>query len=145
MEKAFTSKDHQTVVVGVDGTMTSTVTVGLAAAEAARRSSRLLIVHAWPGHYRGRFRARNAPCGEAEGSRLLALAANHAAAVDPGLLVETELRAALPGEALLDCSRDATLLVVGHRDGQLGRADWGSTAGALARGCRCPLLVHRGR
>ncbi|GAA4607400.1 nucleotide-binding universal stress UspA family protein [Actinoplanes octamycinicus] len=145
MEKVFASSDHRTVVVGVDGSMTSTVTVELAAAEAARRAARLLIVHAWPGHYRGRFRIRSAHRGQAEGSQLLAAAARHAAAADPELIVETELRAGLPGDALAEWSREAGLLVIGHRDGQTSRPDWGSTARALARTCHCPLLVHQGR
>ncbi|WIM92939.1 universal stress protein [Actinoplanes oblitus] len=145
MGKALASRDHRTVVVGVDGSMTSTVTVGLAAAEAARRAARLLIVHAWPGHYRGRFRMRGPHRGEAEGSQLLAVAARHAAATDPELVVETELRAGLPGDALAEWSREAGLLVIGHRDGQTTRQDWGSTARALARTCHCPLLVQQGR
>ncbi|GAA2673364.1 universal stress protein [Actinoplanes palleronii] len=145
MEKAFASSDHRTVVVGVDGTPACPATVEVAVAEAVRRSARLLIVHAWPGHYHGPFRVQGPHRGVAQGSRLLTFAAEHAASVDPGLVVETELRPGLPGEALADCCRDAGLLVVGHRNGQINRADWGSTARLLARACPCPLLVHRGR
>ncbi|WP_436535758.1 universal stress protein [Actinoplanes sp. HUAS TT8] len=145
MDKALASEDHSTVVVGVDGALTSTVTVDLAVAEATRRSARLLIVHAWPGHYRGQFRLRGAHHREAEGARLLDLAAKRAIGSEPGLTVETELRAGIPGEVLADCSGRAGLLVLGHRDTQLSRPDWGSTARALALTCRSPLLVHRGR
>ncbi|TWG11329.1 nucleotide-binding universal stress UspA family protein [Actinoplanes teichomyceticus] len=139
------SREHRTVVVGVDGSTTSKVAVDLAVAEAGRRSARLLIVHAWPGSYRGRSRATGVHRAEAEGSRVLAAAAQHAAAADPTLVVETELRPGVPGEALAACAEGAGLLVVGHRDSQVSRADWGSTTSRLARLCPCPLLVHRGR
>ncbi|BCY09406.1 universal stress protein [Actinoplanes sp. L3-i22] len=132
-------------MVGVDGTLTSTVTVDLAATEAARRGCRLLIVHAWPGRYRGRFRIRGPHHGQAEGSGLLAQAAAHATAAGAGPPVETRMSAGLPADVLAVCSHDAELVVIGHRDGQLDRLDWGSTARALARICHCPLLVHRGR
>ncbi|GIF13704.1 hypothetical protein Ate01nite_37360 [Actinoplanes teichomyceticus] len=132
-------------MAGVDGATTSSATVGLAVAEAVRRSARLRIVHVWPGRYRGRFRIADAHRGVAEGRRLLALAARHAAGLDPTLVIETELRAGVAAEALADSSRDAGLLVIGHRDGQLSRSDWGSTARGLAQACACPLLVHRGR
>src|SRR5690242_15216460 len=104
MDRALTSPDRRTVVAGVDGTPNSTVTVDLAVAEAARRSARLLIVHAWPGRYHGRFRMPGVDRQETEGNRLLALAARHAKDVDPELFVETELRGGLAGDALAACS-----------------------------------------
>ncbi|MFI1996656.1 universal stress protein [Actinoplanes sp. NPDC020271] len=145
MNRAFASEDHHTVVVGVDGTPACSATVELAAAEAARRAARLLIVHVWPGNYRGRFRVHDGHRTEVEGLRLLAAAAGFAAATDPALVVETALRAGSAGEALAECSRAAGLLVVGHRDSQLTRSDWGSTTRLLASHCACPLMVHRGR
>jgi nucleotide-binding universal stress UspA family protein len=145
MDNAFASEDHRLVVVGVNGTATGTATVGLAAAEAARRSARLLIVHVWPGSYRGRFRIRGAHRGEEEGGHLLALAAHHAGVTAPGLTVETQLRVGIAGDTLADFSRHAALVVVGHRDDDLGYPEWGSTTRSLARSCACPLLVRRGR
>ncbi|GIF12871.1 universal stress protein [Actinoplanes teichomyceticus] len=145
MGKPRPSGDDRTVVAGIDGTTHSPAIVELAAAEATRRSARLLIVHAWPGHYRGRFRLPGPHPGPAEGGRVLALAAQHAATGRPGLTVQTRLCAGDPADALIDCSRNAEMLVIGHRDGKFGRPDWGTTARLLARACPGPLLVHRGQ
>ncbi|KUL41345.1 universal stress protein [Actinoplanes awajinensis] len=136
--------DQRTVVVGVDGTTTSSITVDLAVAEAVRRSARLLIVHVWPGRYRGRFRPGRTGGDLVEGRQLLAGAARRAAAIAPGLVVDTALRTGVAAESLAECSAEAGLIVIGHRDAKLGRSDWGTTARLLARTSASPLLVHRG-
>lgn len=139
------SRDPPPIVVGVNGTRAGLVAVDLAAAEAAVRRAPLLIVHAWPGRYLWPPPGSACPAGEGAGRRLLAVAASHAAAGAPGVPISTELTAGPAAEALVRCSGQARLLVIGHRDVQLRRADWGATAIRLTRDCGCPLLVHRGR
>lgn len=140
MDTVTSSGIRPPVVVGVDGTRNATVTIDVAAAQAARRRASLLIVHAWPGHYRGRVRS-----SEDHGRQLLTAAANRAKARIPDLEIRTELLPGRAAEVLMHRSREAGLLVVGHRDRGAGQLEWGSTATHLARHCACPLVVHRGQ
>jgi nucleotide-binding universal stress UspA family protein len=130
-------------VVGVDGSRSTSGTVDLAVAEAARCAAPLLIVHVWPGRYRGVFRSRESVPSRADGERLLEVTQRRAELAGPAVPVATRL---LEGAAatLTDCSADAGLLVVGHRDDPYARPSWGSTAAYLAHHSQCPLLVNRG-
>jgi nucleotide-binding universal stress UspA family protein len=130
-------------VVGIDGSRTYGDTLDLAVQEAQRRRAPLLVVHAWPGRYSGRFTAVPVPT-EQDGKHLLEIAVRRARHRAPGLPVRTELVVGGAAGALAQHSAEAQLLVVGHRDDVLTRHGWGSTAAYLAHHCACPLLVHRG-
>ncbi|MCU7729415.1 universal stress protein [Actinoplanes sp. KI2] len=135
---------NRPVVVGVDGSPSTPATVDLAAAEAARRSASLRIVHVWPGRYRGVFRSREAVPSKADGMRLLEVTHRRAALARPGLPIVTELLEGGAATTLTGCSGEARLLVVGHRDEPRTGSSWGSTAAYLAHHSTCPLLVNRG-
>jgi len=132
------------VVVGVDGSRSCPSAVDIAAREAARRGSPLLIVHVWPGRYTGVFRGRGVIPSLADGRHLLDLTARRAGLAAAGLAVSTQLLDGGAAQLLTDCSQRASLLVVAHRDQVLTRPSWGSTAAYLAHHSACPLLVHRG-
>jgi len=138
------SAQRQPVVIGVDGSRNHLATVDLGVAEAVRRRAPLLIVHVWPGRYSGPFRSRGPLPSEADGRRLLEVAARRAAHTAPQLDIDTELAGGGAASALVERSAVARLMVVGHRDDVLTRPSWGSTAAYLAHHCACPLLVQRG-
>src|SRR4051812_8272214 len=104
------------VVVGVDGSRNHLSSVDLAVAEAARRNAPLLIVHVWPGRYVNRLRASGPLPGEADGARLLAVAARRAAHRVPDLDIPTRLVRGSVSAALVQESAAARVMVVGHRD-----------------------------
>ncbi|GAA2607947.1 universal stress protein [Paractinoplanes durhamensis] len=132
------------VVVGVDGLRRVAGTIDLAALEAARRGTQLLIVHVWPGRYRGAVRVSGASSSRDDGWRLLEVAERRAHFAVPDLPVRTELREGVAAAVLADCSAGARLLVTGNRDRFRKGTSWGSTAAYLARHSVCPLLVDRG-
>ncbi|MFI8193725.1 universal stress protein [Streptomyces sp. NPDC085946] len=104
------------VVVGLDGSPTSSTALWWAAREAADRNLPLLLLHSWTS------RPLDVPLAQrtAEGRRLhgeQVLRRAEAELLDrrPGLTVATDLTAAPAEQALLDHSRDAALLVLGSR------------------------------
>lgn len=132
------------VVVGLDGVRGRLATVDLAAGEARRRGVPLTILHVWPGRYAGQFRGRGPNPTEADGRRLLEIAAQRVRADDNTPEVRTELVDGAAARTLVQYSENAQLLVVGHRDDLLARHGWGSTAVYLAQHAACPLLIDRG-
>jgi nucleotide-binding universal stress UspA family protein len=144
MNSAVPSSQVGPVVVGVDGSRTTSGTLDLAAAEAVRHRATLQIVHVWPGRYTGVFRSRGVVPSRADGRRLLEVAERRARMAEPDLPIGTELLEGGAAHVLTECSTWARLLVVGHRDDLPMRPSWGSTAAYLAHHSGCPLLVHRG-
>lgn len=132
------------VVVGVDGSRSTPATVDLAVAEAVRRRAPLRIVHVWPGRYTGVFRGRGVVPTRGDARHLLDVTARRAELAVPELTITTDLVEGGAANALAQCSQEAELLVVGHRDNPFTRPSWGSTAAYLAHHSACPLLVHRG-
>ncbi|GIF23337.1 hypothetical protein Ate02nite_60670 [Paractinoplanes tereljensis] len=118
--------------------------VDLAAAEAARRSAPLLIVHAWPGRYSGRTRRKADGTSGIQCRRLLDAIEDRLTSAAWRVPVRTELIHGVAGEVLATHSRNACLLVVGHGDRSAPGTGWGSTATHLTQNCTSPLLVHRG-
>ncbi|MEV4543740.1 universal stress protein [Micromonospora echinaurantiaca] len=122
------------VLVGVDGSESAELAVGYAADEAARRQAGLVLVHVAPD---------GDPTAPPELADLLATAAAAVRGSHPGVAVEERvLRAAGPGQALIDASRDAALVVVGSR----GRGGFtgmllGSVSQAVVQHAHCPVLV----
>lgn len=122
------------VVVGVDGSPASTLALEHAAAEAARRELRLLVVHAG-------VPASEPDTGQAE--EVLAQAVEAARAAYPHLAVDSQvLHTADAAAGLVDASKDASVVVVGSR----GRGGFtglllGSVSQALVHHAHCPVLV----
>jgi len=138
------------VVVGVDGSADASRAVRWAATEAAYRETWLDVVHAWLWPlYRVQLDA--AP-GMPEGSglrgqaeRTLADASEVATSVAPGLHVRTTLVTGDPGAQLVSLSRQAQLVVVGHRGlGGFSELILGSVGAALTAHAACPVAIVRG-
>lgn len=137
------------VVVGYDGSATALTAVQYGAREAQRCGCDLRIVHAfgWPvilppfhapydQHDRG---PRAAMLG------LLAQTAHDIRVDHPHLSVTTRLVDGSPGGVLVGASRDAQLLVVGHRGmGGFSGLLVGSAAIQAAGHAHCPVVVVRG-
>lgn len=138
------------VVVGVDGSAESARAVRWAATEARFRGAPLLAVHAWVWPlYRVQLDAPpGAPPGaglRAQADRILEEAAETAREAAAGLEVETQLLTGDPGARLVGLSRDAGLVVVGHRGlGPFAEVMLGSTGAAVTHHAHCPVVVVRG-
>jgi nucleotide-binding universal stress UspA family protein len=139
------------VVVGVDGSESSTQAVRWAAREAGRRRAPLRVVEAvghagWPiqdadprfGSVPHELRARVA--------RAHLEAAERAAVEEvPGVAVERRVLDGFPAVRLVDESRAAQLVVVGsHGRGSLGSLLLGSVSQAVLHRADCPVVVVRG-
>lgn len=133
------------VVVGVDGTSSSLTTVEVAAREAERRGTGLLLAHAigWSSDH--------VPPWDPDGNGLgasvkgtLAEAERRAHGVAPGVEVTSEVLVGEPLTVLGIESGRASLAVVGKR-GPTGLVGWirGSDTGCPT--ASCPVLVVRGR
>ena len=137
------------VVVGFDGSATARSAVQYASGEAVRRGCDLRIIHGlgWPVILPP-FHAPYDQHGRGPRAAMLDLLAQTAREVQadhPTLSVTTRLIDGSPGAVLVDASRDAQLLVVGHR-GSGGFAELlvGSVAAQAAAHAHCPVMVVRG-
>lgn len=139
------------IVVGVDGTEPGLAAVRWAAAVAARRRLKLLIVHALRADQLayGAGLAGPAPWYEAlaeEGRRVLDEAAEQARAVSPETAVDTVMPTDSPAPYLIDASKSAALVVVGGTGrGFFNELTLGSTASAVVAHAHCPVVVMRGK
>jgi nucleotide-binding universal stress UspA family protein len=137
------------VVVGIDGSESARHAAEWAADEAARRHTRLRIVHAnlWPtvrmpaGHYPIQYQQ---PMLEFS-RKMLHEAAEAARLRHPSLTVDEDVVTALPVDLMLAESRTAQLVVVGSRGlGGFAGLLIGSVSSAVAGHGACPLVVVRG-
>ncbi|MEV0163368.1 universal stress protein [Nonomuraea fuscirosea] len=145
----MTANPAAVIVVGVDGSPQSLSAVDWAAREAAARQYRLRIVHAflWP--------LMNVPLGppamgppdaglQQAADKLLSTAVDRARQVAPSLDISTDLPVCAPAAALIDASRDAALVVVGHRGlGGFTGLLVGSVGVQTAAHAACPVVVVR--
>lgn len=145
--------ENRILAVGFDGSEQSQLAVRWAAEHAADQNLKLRIIHAWVWPV---FTKSLGPVKGVSGSGLrhaaeatLQEGVDLAHEVSGELEVEGVFEAGLPGQVLRDATKDARLLVVGHRGiggivGQLA----GSVCLDLAGHSPCPLLVvrypHRG-
>ncbi|MBZ4019629.1 universal stress protein [Streptomyces purpurogeneiscleroticus] len=137
--------DHRPVVVGADGSGWSLQAVDWAVDAAVRYGVRLRIVHA--------FREEDRQVGHVPGfhpteppESLVSVASEHAARRAPGLEVTTHLIPHAPEAALTAESREARVVVVGHRGrGRLASSLLGSVGLGVAVRAHCPVVVVRGR
>jgi nucleotide-binding universal stress UspA family protein len=124
------------VVVGIDGSAASVEALDLAAEEAVARVVPLVVVHA-----RDEDSAdRNRPSV----NRMLDLAVSRACADHPSLSVAAAPVTGAAVDVLVDQSRDASLLVVGHR-GHSGARQLraGSVAQQVVNRAAVPVIVYR--
>jgi nucleotide-binding universal stress UspA family protein len=124
------------VIVGVDGSLASLHAVDLAAADAAVRATPLVVVHAAADE-------SDLAGPRARAQRLLAVATARAHAEHAGLSIEGRAVSGEPVDVLVDASRAACLLVIGHRRGGGPASTAGATAAQLVGRMSTPLLVHR--
>jgi nucleotide-binding universal stress UspA family protein len=138
------------IIVGTDGSEQALRAVDWAAHEAAVRGARLRIVSvpALPSRM-SRHHRETGPDSVADAVRktcaqVLISAAERAAALEPGLALETKLVSGSPGQALTGCASDAAMLVVGSRGIRMFPSMvLGSVSQHVATHARCPVVVVR--
>jgi nucleotide-binding universal stress UspA family protein len=139
-----------TIVVGVDGSESSTRALRWAAEQGREEHRPLTLLHSihietatytdaalvYPQEVREELRA--------EGHRTLASARAEVEKTAPGLEVHEVFRFDDPRAVLLELSRDAAMVVLGSRGrGKVRSLLLGSVGVALARHAHCPVVVHR--
>ncbi|ASR37706.1 hypothetical protein BAY61_24895 [Prauserella marina] len=132
------------VVVGVDGSTTSTAAVAFAAREAGLRETSLVLVHTWT------HTSPNVPDSASGEDKDVAARVKAELEADvalcerrfPGIPVEVVAERGKPVRTLLARSETARLLVVGSR-GRGGFAGMllGSTSQSMVTHARCPVVV----
>ena len=139
-----------TIVVGVDGSESSTQALQWAVQQAAAEHRALTLVHAAhglapafnDGVYVDADGARRAL--EADGRTILGEARQAVAWKQPDLEVHEVLELADPREVLLQLSEHAAMVVVGSRGrGRVASLLLGSTSVAVVRHATCPVVVVR--
>ncbi|HUY48762.1 MAG TPA: universal stress protein [Streptosporangiaceae bacterium] len=136
------------VVVGMDGSQESFRAVEWAAREAVLHQTALRIVsvrayppQAVPGWATSGMLAQ---LTHRAAERALAVAAERATEMAPGLVIETSLLPGSPAQVLAGTARDAFLLVVGTRGaGGFSALVLGSVCRYVATHALCPVVVAR--
>jgi nucleotide-binding universal stress UspA family protein len=139
--------DLADVVVGVDGSSHSDVTLRLAASEARRLDGRLIVVHAYrlpaPAEY-GPNAGVDEPHHRAAAEELLEQTLDQLGPDRGGLKIETRAVHDGAATALLDAASAAAVLVVGARGlGGLERLRIGSVSQHVLRHAPCTVLIAR--
>jgi nucleotide-binding universal stress UspA family protein len=144
-----TSSGPPPIVVGVDGSPASWQAIHAAVWEARSRGTSLVLAHGFPADpytWYGWAPLYAGPTYDPRGlaESMVEETASEVHATYPDLSLATELHAGTGASALIDASRDATLVVVGAR-GQGGFAGLsiGSVAAQTAAHAECPVLVIR--
>lgn len=132
--------DHDTIVVGVDGSQPSRSALLWAAARAERCGHRLLIVHAIDGAHLETVPGTSDDVLDArallENDRRLAVTAA------PSAVIDTDITEGDPVWSLADGHPDALEIVVGsHKTGFLRGASFGSRSLQLAAASAAPVVV----
>lgn len=135
------------IVVGLDGSASSTKALRWAADEAQRRGDAVEVVFVWDNPYRDMWLPSNPP-GTDPRAHFLASVETTVAAVlgeHPAVPVEIAVVEGHVAQALVDRARGADLLVVGNRGhGGLAGAFLGSVSFNCAAHSPCPVVVVRG-
>jgi nucleotide-binding universal stress UspA family protein len=140
---------RNSVVVGVDGSAPATLAAWAAGDLAVRHRLPLHVVHvfSWPVLYPPLLPASVAQQGDprADARQLVDAAAATVAAEHPGLEIHARLIDGYAPAALVELSRHAAFLVVGHRGrGGFAELRTGSVGVHATTHARCPVLVVRG-
>lgn len=139
-----------TIVVGVDGSESSSRALQWAVEQAVTEHRALTLVHTieaiTPAYLDGAIaypeETRQALREEAQA--ILSAARAEVEGVVPDLEVHEVLEFDDAREVLVELSRDAALLVLGSRGrGKLPRMLLGSVGVALVRAAHCPVVIHR--
>jgi nucleotide-binding universal stress UspA family protein len=139
----------QPVVVGYDGSESAEDALQFGVGEAGQRGRELHLLHAftWPLLY-PMFAAGAEvpdPTPRVAMLRLLTAAADELAEKHPDVTIRARFVDGSPGGVLVEASRDAALLVVGHRGvGGFTGLLAGAVGTQLAGHARCPVVVVRG-
>ncbi|SDF41341.1 Nucleotide-binding universal stress protein, UspA family [Lentzea fradiae] len=137
------------IVVGVDGSTSALDATRWAAAEAARRSTGLVLLHSYPpvpfrGPRRGGSTAEFGNAVRDQGRQWLDATAAVAREAAPGVEVTTELVEGGAAEQLVGRSATAELVVLGSRGlGGFTGLLVGSIAVAVSTHALCPVVVVR--
>jgi nucleotide-binding universal stress UspA family protein len=135
------------VVVGVDGSSHSDVTMQMAASEARRFGGRLIVVHAYrlpaPAEY-GPNAGVDEPHHRAAAEELVEQALEHLGPDRDALKIETRAVHAGAADALLEAASTAAVLVVGARGlGGFERLRIGSVSQRVLRHAPCAVVIAR--
>ena len=142
--------EHLGIVVGVDGSTSSTAAVRWAARWAAMRDTGLTIVHASPPvvpmsslvDWMGPNPSDVMSAQEEQARRLIDEATRTANDTAGGLHIQAKAIYAEPAPALLELSSDAQIVVVGRRGrSSLAGVLLGSVSIAMIHRARCPVAV----
>jgi nucleotide-binding universal stress UspA family protein len=137
------------IVVGVDGSPASWQAIHTAVWEARARRTTLVLAHGFPADPYTWYGWAPMYAGPTYDPRALAQTmvdetANEVRDTYPDITVTTELHAGTGANALIEASRDATMVVVGSRGrGGFAGLSIGSVAAQTAAHAACPVLVIR--
>lgn len=132
------------VVVGVDGTGNSLPAVRWGAAEAAARRLPLHLLHSWVSQPLSGTTGREVAAKKRYGAEALSAAVALTHELHPGSSVTTEQISDQAADALLECTRRATLLVLGSRGhGAIDGFLLGSVSLQVLGHAECPVVTVR--
>jgi len=139
--------DARRIVVGVDGSATSSAALEQACRRAERTGETVVALHAWRTHapstdvWNSEPRAQE---GLAHRQVLLAESVAGMRVDHPDVVIEQEAVPVAPVRCLVDASRGASLLVVGsHGLGFFGGLLLGSVSQSVLQRAECPVMVVR--
>ncbi len=139
------------IVVGIDGSSSSEQALAWAVEQAAVEHRPITLVHGVPPGTPALLDPAGSSPREArelslrdKGQEVLDRARQEVQRLAPGVTVYDECRVQDPREALVELSEAASMLVLGSRGrGPIESLLLGSTAVAVVRHARCPVIVHR--
>jgi nucleotide-binding universal stress UspA family protein len=134
------SATAHSIVVGVDGSARSTAALAYAAQEARIRHQDVLLVHAWdlPLFWNG-INILLAAKAENAAAAVLQDAAGQLSSMAPQVSVSTRLVQGRADTALIEASREASVVVLGRHG---GTSAWlGPVVGHVATRAHCPVVA----
>jgi nucleotide-binding universal stress UspA family protein len=132
------------VVVGVDGSETSTLAIEIAFDQASRRKVELVAVHAWRDNSDLLASVSDWPTTAASEEAVLAESLAGWTEQYPDVLVRRVVVQDRPVKNLVEHSQNAQLIVVGsHGRGGFAGMVLGSTSQALLHSVECPIIIAR--
>ena len=134
------------VLVGIDGSPSSTLAIKTAFEEASYRRADLVALHTWSDRELIELPGIDWSEVEAEEQRLTSEVLAGWQERYPDVIVTTQLVCDRPARALVDASRSAQLVVVGSRGRNLlSRTILGSVSNAVVQSAGAPVIVARRR